>query len=248
MLSLRPAQKRVRSLLLAAAAAMLAVPAADAFAADKTPDLGMARLRDFKIQHENGKKLLRYTAIIVNVGQGPFEVVGTRSSTSSGMSVAQRIFDDTGGSRTIPTSASMYFAGDGHYHWHVRDLELGSLKRLPDHAKLRSAAKHGFCFYDNYGFGSTASALYTSTNSCVGGSSALQVKMGLSTGWGDAYWWNTVGQYVDVSGLPNGTYRLETVVNPNLGISQANSTNDLTWVDLRLKGDSVKIESYGPSA
>ncbi len=248
MLSLRPAPKRFRSLLLAAAAAMLAVPAADAFAADKTPDLGMAKLRDLQIKYEDGKKLLRYTAIVVNVGPGPFQVEGTRSSTSSSMSVAQRIFDDTGGSRTIPTSASMYFAGDGHSHWHVRDLELGSFKRLPDQVKLRSAAKHGFCFYDNYRYGSTANALFTSTNSCAGGSSALQVKMGLSTGWGDAYWWNTVGQYVDISGLPNGKYRLETAVNPNLGFSQANSANDLTWVDIGLKNNRVTIESYGPSA
>ena len=101
----------------------------------------------------------------------------------------------------------MYFSGDGHNHWHVRDLELGPFKRLPDQAKLRSAAKHGFSFYDNYRNGSTASAQYTSTNSCVGGSSALQVTMGLSTGWGDAYWWKRRGASFDAAeprlrGLP----------------------------------------------
>ncbi len=245
MRSLRPAPKRIWSRLLATAAAMLAIPAGDALAADKTPDLGMAKLRDLKIQHENGKKLLRYTAIIVNVGQGPFQLEGTRSSTSSAWSVTQRIFGDTGGSRTISTSASMFFSGDGHNHWHVADLELSSFKRLPDQVKLRSGAKHGFCFYDNYRYGSTASEGYTS---CGSDPSALQVKMGLSTGWGDVYWWNTAGQYVDVSDLPNGKYRLETAVNPNLGLSQANSANDLTWVDIRLKNNRVTIESYGPSA
>lgn len=246
MRSLRPAPKRIRSLLLATAAVMLAIPAADALAAvDKTPDLGMAKLRDLKILHENGKKLLRYTAIIVNVGQGPFQLEGARSSTSSAWSVTQRIFDDTGGSRTIPTSASMFFSGDGHNHWHVADLELGSFKRLPDQLKLRSGAKHGFCFYDNYQYGSTASAGYTS---CGSDPSALKVKMGLSTGWGDVYWWNTAGQYVDISGLPNGKYRLETAVNPDLGFSQVNSANDRTWVDISLKSNKVTIESYGPSA
>ncbi len=248
MRSLRPAPKRIWSLLLATAVAMLAVPAGDAFAADKMPDLGMAKLRDLQIKHENGKKLLRYTAIIVNVGQGPFQVEGTRSDTTSAMSVVQRIFDDTGGSRTIAPNASMYYSGDGHNHWHVRDLELSSFKRLPDHVKLRSGAKHGFCFYDNYRYGSPASAQYTSSNSCTGGNSALQTTMGLSTGWGDVYWWNLVDQYVDVSGLPNGKYRLETVVNPDLGLSQSNSANDLTWVDISMKRNNVTIESYGPSA
>ena len=39
------------------------------------------------------------------------------------MSTTQRIFDDAGGYRDGPTSASMYFGGDGHNHWHVQDLE-----------------------------------------------------------------------------------------------------------------------------
>lgn len=243
MRSRPPAPKRIRSLLLATAAAMLAIPAADALAADKKPDLGMAKLRDLTITHEGGKKLLRYTAIIVNVGQGPFQLEGTPFSTSSG-SVMQRIFDDTGGSSTVSTKASMYFAGDGHSHWHVADLELSDFKRLPDNVKLRSGAKHGFCFYDNYQYGSIAEKGY---RSCGNDPSALQVTMGLSTGWGDAYWWNLAGQYVDVSGLPNGKYRLETAVNPNLGLSQANLANDNTSVDIRLKGNSVTIDSYGPS-
>ena len=60
----------------------------------------------------------------------------------------------------------MYFAGDGHNHWHVRDLETEKLIRLDNGAKVGTSAKHGFCFFDNVRYrltlaGAPQSARYT---------------------------------------------------------------------------------------
>jgi hypothetical protein len=58
------------------------------------PDLGMARLRDLRIDTTTipGHRLLRFTTVIVNTGASPFETIGRRSSSgTTQMSVTQRI-------------------------------------------------------------------------------------------------------------------------------------------------------------
>jgi hypothetical protein len=55
----------------------------------------MARLRDLSIDTTTrpGRRLLRFTTIIVNIGAGPFETIGRRQDTSTTqMTVAQRIY------------------------------------------------------------------------------------------------------------------------------------------------------------
>jgi hypothetical protein len=54
-----------------AALALGAVAAPTASAADRLPDLGMARIGDVKVEMSGGRTLLRYTSIIVNAGAGP---------------------------------------------------------------------------------------------------------------------------------------------------------------------------------
>ena len=86
----------------------------------------MAPLQDFQIQWVNGRRLLRFTAMMVNVGAGHFEVRGRRSSTA-------RADDDPAGDlreelaqltdrRQVTTQAVAKYAGDGHDHWHVQEM------------------------------------------------------------------------------------------------------------------------------
>jgi hypothetical protein len=89
-----------------------------------------------------------------------FQIHGSRPNTSTDMEVTQRIFNDQGGYSDRPTTAQMYFAGDGHTHWYVRDLETYELLRLDNGSKVGTGAKHGFCFFDNEHFGSTEAAGY----------------------------------------------------------------------------------------
>jgi hypothetical protein len=225
-------------------------PAKPALAAsDSLPDLGMAQLGDFRIEKRSGgKRLLRFSSIVVNVGEGRFEVHGSRPDTSTATmdTVTQRIFDETGGSRdVVATGATMYFGLDGHNHWHVRDLESFTLERLSDKKKVGTGAKHGFCFFDNYRYGSTQGPLY---NSC-GSSGDLKVTMGLSTGWGDIYPSSLPDQYIDISGLPVGTYRLTAAADADGWFVEADEGNNSTWAELKIiKKGRVKVLGYGPGA
>ncbi len=219
--------------------------------ADRPPDLGMARLADISIEvTPEGRRLLRFSTVIVNVGSGGFEVHGTRSSTSATtMGVRQRIFDDAGGARDVATTAVMYYSGDGHNHWHVRDLETYTLARLDNGRSVGTGAKHGFCFWDNVPFRlSLPRAPQSPVYRGCGVASDLEVTAGLSVGWGDLYAATMVDQYIDVTDLGSGQYRLTAAADAANWFVESDDGNNVTWVDLRLKHDRVTVQAYGPSA
>lgn len=217
---------------------------ANGMADDLLPDLRMAELQDFKIQVTSVRHLLRFTTIIVNVGDGPFEVHGYRPNTSTAlMSTVQRIYNSTGGYRDVPTSAVMYFAGDGHYHWHLGALETYQLKLLGNRNVIGTGAKHGFCFFDNVKYdldlpGAPQSVQYKG----CGHARDLQVKAGLSVGWGDAYRSKLPDQYIDITGLPDGSYHLKATADAVHWFEEINQNNNSTWVDLKFSGSGTKVE------
>jgi uncharacterized repeat protein (TIGR01451 family) len=237
--------RRLRVLWLSAGilAALLAAPAPAAVAADRLPDLVILPLTDIRIENSGGRRLLRFTTVIANQGAGAFEVRGRRATTAEAeMNTIQRIFSDTGGYRDAATPAKMFWAGDGHNHWHVRDLETTVLLRISDGIQVGAIAKRGYCFYDNYRFrltlpGAPQSPRYTG----CGTQSALAVTMGLSVGWGDEYPYYLAYQYVDITGLVDGRYRLITVADASNWFPESNENNNATSAD-------VQIGAASPSA
>jgi len=161
------------------------------------------------------------------------------------MTVTQRIYNDAGGYRDVATTAQMFFAGDGHTHWHLLDLESYELIRLDNGRKVGTGAKEGFCFFDNYRFGSTHDAFY---KNCGRNPDALQVRMGLSRGWGDRYGAGTIGQYIDITNLTSGRYKLRATADADNWFSETNNSNNFTWVDIQISGNSVKVIRQGPAA
>ena len=89
---------------------------------------------------------------------------------------------------------------------------------------------------------------------CEGGNpSALGVTMGLSRGWGDTYGVNAVGQYLDITGLADGRFRLRVMADGNSvdgfdRFLESDETNNSTWADLQITGDTATVLQYGPSA
>jgi hypothetical protein len=235
--------------LLFSISLVLQIPQAQAGQpSDLLADLQMAPLRDFQIElTPGGQRRLRFTAEIVNLGDGPFELVGTRPSTSQPeiLEVRQRIVDGAGVWRERPTSASMFFAGDGHTHWHVRDLEEYTLTPLDDPAVIGVGMKGGYCFSDNnrYQPGFPGAPPVAQYRSC-GGAGSLTVTMGLSVGWGDIYGWDLPDQYIDITGLPPGRYRLHAIADPDDWFTELDETNNATAIDLRIIGETVDIYVY----
>lgn len=225
---------------------------------DLLPDLGMARIADIQIENTGSEKRLRFSATIVNIGAGPFELRGQRPDINTPeMTTTQRIYNTVGDYRDRSSTATLFYAGDGHDHWHVRDLEDYELFRLDasgnvvEPAVVEEGEKIGFCFFGNTNYGSSEPEVYKGCEN--GNPSALAVTMGLSRGWGDTYGANTVGQYLDISGLADGRYRLRVMADGDSvdgfdRFLESNENNNSTWADLQITGNTVTVLEYGPSA
>ncbi|MGH9143243.1 MAG: lysyl oxidase family protein, partial [Vicinamibacterales bacterium] len=59
-------------------------------------------------------------------------------------------------------------------------------------------------------------------------------KQGMSVGWTDEYNWFLPGQYVEVTGVPDGDYILDTTVDPTNRLIESDRTNNCGAVRVRL--------------
>lgn len=222
------------------------------------PDLGMARLSDLTLFEWNGQRQLRFSATIVNVGAGSFELAATRSEAAAPFAVSQRVYGSDGSALQPTPGVDLVWGGDGHSHWHVQNLEAYELDRLDNGVKVGTGAKSGFCFFDTVAYrtslpGAPSSAVYVLGSVCgPNNQSATDVTMGLSVGWGDKYPWNISGQYIDITNLSSGKYRLVATADPSNWFTETSESNNFTWVDIALtvrrKNTQVKIIGYGPTA
>ena len=266
-ISMRHALFLLCAIVAAAALVLVGLGLADkqaGAATDQLPDLRMVKPGRFQITNCTdttgdcayaGQRQLRFKTTIVNVGNGPFEVQGSnRDSTGVLRTVTQHIFDDTGNSRSVATkvgndgsTAQMYYAGDVHNHWHVKNLEYYSLSSSP----VLTGAKEGFCFADNTKWfkkdangnpvtpGVPSKRVYSA---CANNQpNATSVTVGLSKGWGDVYGTSTHDQYIDITGLPDGTYRLTNVADKQNWFYETNDSNNTNWVDLNIQGNQVSV-------
>jgi len=216
------------------------------------PDLIMAPLRDLRLDVvASGRRLLRFTSTAANIGAGPFEVHGERPNTGVAeiTGVRQHVFAADGTMRTVETPAVMYFAGDGHSHWHVRDFEQFVVERLTDGTPVGDGAKHGFCFLDNatHQLGLPGAPQRARYHGCGNGGS-LAVTTGISIGWADVYAWNLPDQFIDVSALEPGGYRLRAIADPDSWFLEADEQNNVTSVDFWLDGRDLRVIGSEQSA
>jgi hypothetical protein len=217
------------------------------------PDVGVRTLRQFSIVNAGGKKLLKFPGVTANIGRGPLEVKGTRSSsTSTDWKATQIIYTSTGGKVEVPSNIDFYFAGDGHTHWHMRDFDGYELFDPSGH-KLRDGEKHGFCFEDNTGYrdwpskhtnGAPGSPVYTHAASCGQGEpNATSITHGLSVGWGDTYPTTLPDQGIDVTGLADGNYRVILTADQFGGIKESNESNNSASALIKITGNTVALLS-----
>ena len=220
------------------------------------PDLRMAQLEDLQAERaDDGRLLLRFTAIIVNVGAGPMEVVATGDGGELGRGV-QRVYDEAGNVTEVPSEATFFWAGDGHDHWHARDLQGYRLEAL-DGSATAVSEKHGFCLFDNAPHEEfEGPAPDDAAYHCPSEEDASSIRMGLSVGWRDIYPATLPNQFIDVTDLPAGRYRLWAEADPagderpHGWFVESVEDNNATWVEFELdtQTESVEVLGFGPSA
>ncbi len=197
------------------------------------PDLGMAPLSSLLVAiDETGRTFLRFSATLVNVGVGPLLVAAHRPYPfTEDWNAVQRIEDGAGGYSERPIGARLLFGGDGHDHWHVEGAEAHQLEKI-DGEIVGGLVKSGFCYFDNVAYRTTlpgAPAAATHGARECGTQFDRDVAMGLSVGWGDEYQWYLLDQTIEITGVPDGRYRLRAIADPADQVIESDESNNDTW-------------------
>jgi hypothetical protein len=87
-----------------------------------------------------------------------------------------------------------------HGHYHIRDFSVYELLDTSG-AIVVAGHKQGFCFEDSFKYFGNKSNGY----SC-----AFQ---GITSGWGDWYYKQLTGQWIDITGVPEGDYIVRVTIN-----------------------------------
>jgi hypothetical protein len=222
-------------------------------AVDRLPDLKMAPLYGVTIvRTATGRKHLRFGTISWNIGDGPIEVRGENRVEDTLTKLAQRIYDNMGGCRDeLQASATMWYAGDGHNHWHVRKYMVSQVYRKSGGSVMR-IKKLGFCLLDFHQadplpVGAPPDRVYW--NGVCGNGTSTSIAMGISVGYADDYQPNIAQQWIDITGMPTDVYRLCTGVNPYGWWREKGGvgSNNFFWFDLRLNPakNTVSILDHG---
>jgi hypothetical protein len=184
-----------------------------------------------------GDERLRFDATIVNIGEGEFVLRAERPILGDEhWTVEQWIRERKGGYSKALTGADLIYGGDGHNHWHVKQVEVHQLETL-DGEVLGRLVKQGFCFFDTDAYrpelpGAPAQ-LHWGARGCES-PLGTRVRMGLSVGWGDEYPWTLLDERIDVTSIPDGVYRIREIADPNHEFEESNEDNNETWADIRL--------------
>ncbi|HEV8608916.1 MAG TPA: lysyl oxidase family protein [Thermoanaerobaculia bacterium] len=107
------------------------------------------------------------------------------------------------GDRRDPNNpyASWFVLAPCHGHYHIRDFSVYELLRLDGTTLAATAQKGGFCFEDSLRYGGGKSNGY----SCA--------SQGITSGWGDWYFKQLTGQWIDITGVPEGDYMVRVTIN-----------------------------------
>lgn len=222
---------------------LLVLAGAGAAEAQVLPDLTMLQPNEFHLDLPGGGgRLLRFSTSIVNLGPGRFDVVGSDPDPADSTKltrVTQRLQQGSGWV-SQPTAATMFYAGDGHNHWHVFGLQDFKLAfQATPNDRIATGVKTGFCFWDNVNL-SNAQSYYTGARECHQQPDGT-VPMGLSVDWGDKYPWSIAFQYIDVSQLPYGNYCLTVTADARGEFIEANEANNSVRTLIAIQPGGVTV-------
>ena len=220
------------------------------------PDLISVPLSDFLVgtEERTAVEQLRFTSTIANIGPGTLRIDGRRTDGSDqGWTVVQWLDEPDGQPSGRITGANLVFGGHGHEHWHLKFGASYRLQAVDEANEVASQTKAGFCFFDQIRVDPEVAGAPTDrrflAESC-GERGSTAVEMGMSVGWSDPYFWQLEDQSVDITGLPDGEYRLTAQADPDDWLMESDETNNATWTDLRigtLDGGLRSVEVIGAS-
>ena len=215
---------------------------------DLLPDLDQAVPRDLEVQRvktgDGTRYRLGFESAVMNLGDGPLIVDGTRTSGEK-MRADQVIKSSDEDSRVRRDVGRLRFTrSEDHRHWHLLGFDRYEL-RLPDDGSLVTPdRKTGFCLGDRYDAvpGSTPPGgpdqAFYNTSCGLSQPKLRSLREGISVGYGDDYRAQLEGQFLDVTKVPAGRYLLVHRANQRRRLEETSYENNDASVLFELRRES----------
>lgn len=179
-----------------------------------------------------GRTHLRLSNATANIGTGKLHIFGGADNGDGTQEVIQRVYRDDG--TWFDRVAGLFLFHPGHNHIHVEDwCEYRLRYVLPGDGVgdiVAKGRKTSFCVIDLTVYDSSLPGYVPGGefNSC---GSTIQ---GLSVGWADIYSKGLEGQNIDITGIADGEYWLESMADPEDTILESDETNNATRIKITL--------------
>ena len=203
-------------------------------------------------RHATGD-FLDFAATVWIGGNGPLDVQGFRIPDSPVMKAYQYFWRNGQIIGRVRAGTMGFDNQKGHHHWHFEQFARYALLNSAKSLAVRSH-KAGFCITPTdpvnlllphavwqpkfLGFG-----VFT-----CGQPTALWVREDLPVGWGDTYIQSVAGNSFNITHIPNGTYYIEVIANPDKILHETTTRNDISLRKIIIGGTlghrTVKVPAW----
>lgn len=214
---------------------------------------------------EHPTRCLRFNQTIANVGEGPlvfrFGLAGIATPPTEDNIIVQRVFSSDGSYEDVVVPETYEFH-EVHGHLHYKGFGQSFLYPWIDGVRgdepVSIGRKVGFCvidvvlldeYWEQEGNGPRA---HTFPFDCIvpdeldPSGPQVWVEQGIQVGWADVYGWNLADQFINITGVPDGTYELVQVANPTDSMIESDDADNCASTVIELEGDQVKAISSSP--
>jgi hypothetical protein len=200
------------------------------------PSWGIGAFHD----RRSGRDLLSFNATVWVGGNSPLDVEGFRSNGSPVMKAYQYFWRNGHVIGRARAGTMGFDSKPGHNHWHFEQFARYQLLNSAKNLTLRSH-KVGFCIAPTDPVNllaphATWQPSFTGFGGACGSPTALWVQEMMPVGWGDTYSQFVAGQAFDITSVPNGTYYIEVIANPQHVLYESNTRNDVSLRKVILGG------------
>lgn len=187
----------------------------------------------------NGEEMLvlRFEGYVTNLGDGPLDLSGNPQladpADPTSHDVWQRVRTTTGDWVKLTRPPVRYETDDGHNHFHLMEIVAYSLWDEAGTTQVLQGSKVGFCMLDverlDDRHPEPGERVYEESvvdNCRANDPDADDLRMGVTEGWRDVYEGSITFQWVDVSDLRPGHYRLGAESDPYDIVVESDETNN----------------------
>ena len=234
-----------------------------------------------EVEEDGAHTCLRFDQVFANVGQGDMEVRFTvpNGSVATSYEAFQRIYWSDRADRFEDRPVGRVEFHRTHEHYHLTNLGLSRLWNVDESGRragtspvgqtnrknklrvtvVRSGRKVSFCMVDTeidaWGKKGIGPRKWKAPDCLLPVSKDAAnsyFAQGITKGWRDIYEWYLPHQYIEVSGVPDGIYILETIADPDNEIEEESKSNNCESIYIRLSGipagsPAAQIVGPGPS-